>query len=63
MSRSLLGKSPAIRTSLILLAGLPVPLAAQAVFTGRTLNDSTKQPVSGVEIVLEKPATRVETDA
>ena len=62
MSRSLLGKSPAIRATFILLAGLPAPLAVQAVFTGRTLNDSTKQPISGVEIVLEKPATRVETD-
>src|SRR4026207_2438000 len=63
MSRTPLGKSPGIRASLILLAGLPAPLAAQAVFTGRTLNDSTKQPISGVEVVLEKPATRVETDA
>jgi hypothetical protein len=63
MSRPRLGSSPGIRASLILLAGLPAPLAAQAVFVGRTINDSTKQPISGVEVVLEKPATRVETDA
>jgi len=43
--------------------GLPAPLAAQAVFTGRIISDSTKQPIPGVEVVLEKPASRVESDA
>lgn len=50
------------RTSLILLLALPAPLAAQAVFTGR-ITDSTKAPIPGVEVVLEKPASRVQSDA
>lgn len=50
------------RAFLMLLAGLPAPLAAQAVFTGR-VTDSTKAPISGVEVVLEKPASRVQSDA
>lgn len=48
---------------LILLAGLPAPLAAQAVFTGRITDDSTKHPIPGVQVVLEKPVARVESDA
>lgn len=48
--------------SLILLAALPASLAAQAVLTGRTLSDSTKDPISGVEVVLEQPASRVRSD-
>jgi hypothetical protein len=59
MTRARLWKSLGI----ILSAGLPAPLAAQAVLTGRTLSDSTKAPLSGVEVVLEKPASRVQTDA
>jgi hypothetical protein len=59
MTRARLWKSRA----LILLTGLPAPLAAQAVLTGRTLSDSTKAPISGVEVVLEKPASHVESDA
>ena len=55
--------SPLVRTSLILLTAMPGPLAAQAVLAGRTLSDSTKDPLSGVEVVLEKPATRIESDA
>jgi hypothetical protein len=50
-------------TYLILLAVLPGPLAAQgAVFSGRIVTDSSKQPIPGVELVLEKPATRIESD-
>jgi hypothetical protein len=44
------------------VAALPAPLAAQAVLTGRTLSDSTNDPISGVEVVLEKPASRVRSD-
>jgi carboxypeptidase-like protein/TonB-dependent receptor-like protein len=51
------------RAFLILLLALPAPLAAQAVFTGRITSDSTKQPIPGVQVVLEKPATRAESDA
>ncbi len=51
------------RTFLLLLAGLPAPLAAQAVLTGRITGDSTKLPIPGVQVVLEKPATRAESNA
>ena len=50
-------------TFFMLLAGLPAPLAAQAVFAGRITSDSTKLPIAGVDVVLEKPATRVQSDA
>ena len=63
MSRASRSTSPLVRSSLILLAALPAPLAAQAVLAGRTLSDSTKDPLAGVEVVLEKPASRVATDA
>ena len=49
--------------SLILLAMLPGHLAAQAAFRGRIVTDSTRQPIPGVEVVLEKPATRLESNA
>ncbi|MGH7560878.1 MAG: carboxypeptidase-like regulatory domain-containing protein, partial [Gemmatimonadales bacterium] len=49
-------------TALVLLAGAPAPLAAQAVLTG-TISDSAKQPLPGVEVVLQKPAARVESNA
>lgn len=52
-----------VGAALAVLLSVPDPLAAQAVFTGRTLNDSTREPIAGVEIVLEKPSTRVATDA
>ena len=63
MSRASRSTSPLVRSSLLLLAALPAPLAAQAVLAGRTLSDSTKDPLAGVEVVLEKPASRVATDA
>lgn len=63
MSRASRSSSPLVRSSLILLAVLPAPLAAQAVLAGRTFSDSTKDPLAGVEVVLEKPASRVATDA
>ena len=53
MSRASRSTSPLVRSSLILLAALPAPLAAQAVLAGRTLSDSTKDPLPGVEVVLE----------
>ena len=49
--------------SFVVLATLPGHLAAQAVFRGRIVADSTRQPISGVEVVLEKPATRLESNA
>lgn len=49
--------------SLILLSVLPGHLAAQAVFSGRIVGDASRQPIPGVEIVLEKPATRLESNA
>jgi hypothetical protein len=62
MSRVSRSTSTIVRLSLVLLAA-PAPLAAQAVLTGRTLSDSTKDPLAGVEVVLERPASRVATDA
>ena len=62
MLHARLGKSPGAGIVFAFL-GLSAPLPAQAVFTGRTISDSTKQPIPGVEVVLEKPATRVESDA
>jgi hypothetical protein len=62
MSRASRSTSTIVRLSLVLLAA-PAPLAAQAVHTGRTLSDSTKDPLAGVEVVLERPASRVATAA
>lgn len=56
--------SRSARATLLVLAGVPVSLAAQGVLTGRTiLSDSTRQPLPGVELVLEHPATTVATDS
>ncbi len=63
MSCTRVVRSATIRAALLLLTTAPGSLAAQAVFTGRTINDSTREPIAGVEVVLEKPATRIQTDA
>jgi len=46
---------------LTLLASLPASLAAQAVLLGRTISDSTRDPIAGVEIVVEKLGLRAES--
>src|SRR5262245_24121517 len=56
------GSMRAFRIPLVLLAGLPAPLAAQAVLIGRALNDSTREPISGVEVVVDKLKLRTESD-
>src|SRR2546428_9581104 len=46
-----------------LLAVLPIGhLLAQATMTGRVIQDSSKAPIAGVEIVLEKANQRAESD-
>jgi len=52
----------AARISLLIVIGLPVPLAAQAVLVGRSISDSTGDPIPGVEVVIEKLKSRVESD-
>jgi len=47
---------------ILLPAAIPSSLRAQAVLVGRTLNDSTKEPISGAEVVVEKLSLKVESD-
>jgi len=46
---------------LMMLAGLPASLLAQAVLVGRTISDSTRDPISGVDIVVEKLKLKAES--
>lgn len=41
----------------------PAVLEAQAVLIGRVVNDSTKAPIAGAEIILEPNARRLESDS
>lgn len=62
MTRSQLRRSTGVPLSLLILLGLPAPLASQAVLVGRTISDSTGDPITGVEVVVEKLNSRAESD-
>lgn len=47
----------------VILLGLPAPLAAQAVLTGRIIHDSTRAGLSEVEILIPSTSAKATTDA
>lgn len=59
------GQRLPFHTALLLMAGLTpvVPLRAQTVFSGGVLDDSTKAPLAGVEVVVSGRQQAVVTDA
>ena len=48
--------------ALLILASLPASLSAQAVLLGRTISDSTRDPLAGVEVAIDKLGLKTESD-
>ncbi|MBX3146871.1 MAG: carboxypeptidase regulatory-like domain-containing protein [Gemmatimonadales bacterium] len=53
----------ALNLAVVGALAVPMTLDAQAVLIGRVVNDSTKAPIAGAEIILEPNARRLESDS
>src|SRR5262245_50528873 len=61
MSGSGLGRLAGASIPLLFLAGIPASAAAQAVLLGRTVSDSSRDPIGSVEVVVEKLKLKTES--